>query len=74
VKKRQLIKTGIKKLDDLLGGGLSVGSITIIWTQPGVSNVPFAYQVLNKALEDDATGTYITQTKAADAVENEMKD
>lgn len=74
MKKSQLIKTGIRKLDDLLGGGLSVGSITIIWTQPGVSNVPFAYQMLNKALEDDATGAYITQTKSTNTVENEMKD
>jgi len=74
VKKIQLIKTGIQKLDDFLGGGLLIGSITFFWTQPGVANAPFAYQVLNKALEEDYTGVYITQTKATKAVENEIKD
>ena len=74
VEKIQLIKTGIQKLDDLLGGGLLIGSITFFWTQPGVANAPFAYQVLNKALEEGNTGVYITQTKATKAVENEIRD
>ncbi len=70
----KLIKTGIQKLDDFLGGGLQIGSITLFWTQPGVANAPFAYQLLNKGLEEGIAGIYIIQTKKASAVENEISD
>jgi len=74
MKNSKSIKTGIQKLDAFLGGGLLLGSIAFFWTQPGIANAPFAYQVLDKALEEGNTGVYITQTKASNAVKNEMSD
>lgn len=67
-----LVKTSIEKLDDFLGGGFPVGSMVFIWTQPGIPNAPFAYQSLNKALEEGHAVVYIAQTKSPNAVEKEI--
>lgn len=67
------LKTGIPKMDDFLSGGLEVGSITVFWTQPGVNDAPFAYQLLENQLRAGNCGIFVVQVKRTDTVEKEMK-
>ena len=39
------IPTGIPSLDDILGGGLPRGSLTLITARPGMGNTSFALQL-----------------------------
>ncbi|MGM5488015.1 MAG: DUF7090 family protein [Nanobdellota archaeon] len=67
-------KTGIPKLDEFLEGGLIPGTATIFWTQPGISNAPFCYQLINSILSEDHNVIYVVQTKRPDTIEQEIND
>ncbi|MFP4424268.1 MAG: ATPase domain-containing protein [Candidatus Woesearchaeota archaeon] len=67
-------KTGIPKLDEFLDGGLIPGTATIFWTQPGVSNAPFCYQLINSILSENHNVIYVVQTKRPDTIEQEITD
>lgn len=68
------LATGIPKLDDFLSGGLEIGTTTVFWTQPGINEAPFAYQLLDNQLSRGNSGIFIVQTKKAGTVEGEIRD
>lgn len=70
---KELIKTGIPKLDVSLGGGLRLGSVTIFWALPGIENAPFAYHIIIDRLSAGDSGIYVVQTKRTDTIETEIK-
>lgn len=66
------VKIGIAKLDEMLGGGLRPGSTTVLWACPGISNSPFAYQLLARELVNHGSGICLAQSKSVDAIIKEM--
>ncbi len=70
----ELIKTGIPKLDEPLGGGVKPCSIILFWAQPGVENAPFAYQFIIERLGQGDQGVYVIESKRTDTVAQEMHD
>lgn len=71
--KKGLIKTGIPKLDEPLGGGVKRCSALLFWAQPGIENAPFAYQFIIERMEKGDQGVYVIESKRADTVKQEMK-
>ncbi len=67
------MKTKIVSLDKLLGGGLEDKSLIVLWTSPGVDCSPFVYQITISALNGGDGVVFLTQTKRADLVVEDMK-
>ncbi len=65
--------TGIAKLDELLGGGLSAGELMLFWSGPGIDSSPFLYTIINAALERKEKVVYFTQNKGEAAVRREIE-
>lgn len=70
----ELIKTGIPKLDEPLGGGVKPCSIILFWAQPGVANAPFAYQFIIERMPQGDEAVYVVESKRSDTVKQEMQE
>lgn len=67
-----MIRTGIPKLDDYLGGGIPKGKSICYYIQPGVQGEVFGMQTLVGTLEQGGTGVFITTTMAPSMVKEEL--
>ncbi len=56
---RDIVKTGIKKLDEILDGGLNRGSITTISGPTGSGKTTLAFQFLINGTKQEENGLYI---------------
>ncbi len=57
-----MIPTGIRDLDDFLGGGISVGIILDVFGASGTGKTQLLLQLLAKTIQDDKTALYIDTT------------
>lgn len=57
------LKTGIKKLDNLLGGGIESGSRNILYGPPGTGKTVFTMQFLWQGLQEGETVAYDVMDK-----------
>ena len=68
------ISTKIPVLDDILSGGIEVGSSTVIWSAPFTDGTPMVYQVCASWLESGLPVLYFVNNKRPDiVVEDSMK-
>lgn len=54
-----MLKTGIPKLDELLGGGVPAGKSLLFFTQPGIEGDVFGMQTLYNALTGGLRAAYV---------------
>lgn len=66
--------TGIPKLNELLGGGLSPGELVVFWCSPGVDASVFTYMIVDSAIRRGEAAAYFTQTKKGSTVLREMDE
>lgn len=67
---RKEIKTGIPGLDEMLGGGLPEGSVTVISGPPGIGKSNLAMQyIYNGIMQYDEPGVYITIEEGIEDIE-----
>jgi small GTP-binding protein len=59
----KMISTGIKKLDEDLGGGIKEGSTMLLYAEPGVENLEFAYEILFTSLANGINCLYFVNNK-----------
>jgi len=57
------MQTGIQKLDELMKGGIKAGKSILIYSQPGVSDEPFAQQLVFNRLEKGDNALYLVNNK-----------
>jgi len=62
------MKTGITKLDDILGGGLPQGKSMLILSDPGAKSIEFLHQAIFTGLREDKPVIYITNNKRSEAI------
>ncbi len=67
---KNMVKTGVPKLDEVLYGGLKPQSSVLLCSQPGVENVEFALQALFNRLKAGDSGLYLVNNKSPDVVKN----
>ncbi|MHC1579368.1 MAG: ATPase domain-containing protein [Candidatus Alkanophagales archaeon] len=56
---RMVLKTGIPKLDEMLGGGVPAGKSLLFFTQPGIEGDVFGMQALYSALSGGLRAAYV---------------
>jgi len=61
-------KTGIPLLDDMLEGGLKIGSSTLILSKPFTEATPLAYQLCHQWLSQGFSALYFINNKRPDIV------
>ena len=61
-------KTGIPLLDEMLEGGLELGSSTLIWSKPFTEAAPLAYQICHQWLSQGFSVLYFINNKRPDIV------
>ena len=59
-----MLKTGIPKLDDFMGGGVPPGRSLVYYVQPGVEGDVFGMQTLYHHLMQGGKGIYVTTSSA----------
>lgn len=69
-----MLKTGIPKLDEPLGGGVKPYSLILFWAQPGIEHAPFAYQFIIERMGKGDKGVYVIESKRTDTVKQEIED
>lgn len=69
-----MLKTGIPKLDESLRGGIKEGSISIFYSEPGVENAEFAYELIFSNLKNNANVFYFVNNKKPETVKELMKN
>ena len=57
------LKTGIKGLDELIGGGIESGSRNILYGSPGTGKTVFAMQFLWQGLQEGETVSFDVMNK-----------
>jgi len=68
------ISTKIPVLDEILSGGIEVGSSTVVWCAPFTDGAPMVYQVCASWLENGLPVLYLVNNKRPDIViEDSMK-
>jgi uncharacterized protein len=65
------IQTKIPQLDKFLGGGITAGTVTCFWINPGLDGSPFLYQLANNASKTNKV-FYIVNSKSPSTVREEM--
>jgi len=70
---RNSISTGSKDLNLLLGGGLPLGSSTLIYGEPGSGKTLIAYSFLYEALLQNEYGVYVFSNELIEDVRNGFK-
>ncbi len=68
------LKTGIPKLDELLGGGIEENKSILFYSTPGVESLPFAFQLLYNRLQQGDHVLYFVNNKKPDAVRFMLKN
>lgn len=68
-----LRKTNIPELDESLEGGLKHCTITLLWSHPGIESPPFVYHAMMEALVEGDYCIYVTCSKNASTVEEDMR-
>lgn len=69
-----VLDTGIAKLDDMLGGGVKLGSATLIISIPGLDPQPFMLQMMYNGLSKGRKCIYYVDNKFPSAVKRQMDD
>ncbi len=72
--KIEMIKTGIPKLDDFLGGGVPKGKTLCYYIQPGVVGEVFGMQALAKTLEEGGEGVFVSTTMEPSMAREQFKE
>ncbi len=72
--KMDVIRTGIPKLDDKLGGGVRKGKSICYYVEPGVAGEIFGMQTLAGILEAGGRGVLVTTTKYPSVVREQFKE
>ena len=70
---RQKVSLGIEKLDELLGGGIPLGSIILVTGPAGSGKTTFLRAFLHKGMEQGETGIYIMSQRNPDYVIEDMR-
>lgn len=65
-----MLKTGVPKLDDLLGGGIKENTSTALWASPGLDPASFVYQIINS---QKSNVIYFTNSKKPELVKEEIE-
>jgi len=68
------LKTGIKGLDDIIGGGLPKGSITLVSGPPGSGKSIFCFQFINEGIKNEEKCLYLTLDKNVAGVLTQAKE
>jgi len=68
------VSTGIRIIDELLGGGLEKGSSVLLRSSPFVDAVPVAQEWLFNRLSQGDRGLYLVNNKAPDVVLEQMRN
>lgn len=69
-----MIKTGIYKLDELLGGGIPEGNSLVYYVQPGVESEIFGLQTIYNTLKCGGTGVFVTSSTSPKSIKDKFKD
>ncbi len=69
-----MIKTGIPKLDELLGGGIPEGKSIVYYTQPGVEGEVFGLQTIYTSIKEGRKGVFITSSTTPDMIKGQFKE
>jgi DNA repair protein RadA/Sms len=64
----QRIKTDIKEMDRVLGGGLILGSTVLIGGDPGIGKSTLALQISGRYSENEIKGLYITGEESSNQI------
>jgi circadian clock protein KaiC len=62
------LKTGIQGLDNLLGGGLPKGSITLVSGPPGSGKSIFCFQFINEGIKNEEKCLFLTLDKKIEGI------
>jgi hypothetical protein len=68
-----MLKTGIPKLDESLRGGIKEGSVSVFYSEPGVENAEFAYELVFSNLKNNANVFYFVNNKKPETVKEIMR-
>jgi len=68
----QLISTGVKGLDDLLGGGLPKGKCILVVGSPGAGKTILQMQFLTSGAKADERGLYVAMDETPEQVKNNL--
>jgi len=68
-----LLQTSIQKLDELIGGGIEATKSVLFCSQPGIDEIPFAYQFLFYRLQKGDKGIYLVNNKIPKVIRNKLK-
>jgi KaiC/GvpD/RAD55 family RecA-like ATPase len=68
----QLISTGVKGLDELLGGGLPKGKCVLVVGSPGAGKTIFQMQFLTSGAKADERGLYVAMDETPEQVKNNL--
>jgi uncharacterized protein len=66
-------KTGIKLIDEVFDGGLPQGTLNILWSEPGILNMPFCFQIIDEHLTNNNKILFFTQTKTSNLILKEVE-
>jgi len=62
------LKTGIQGLDNMLGGGLPKGSITLVSGPPGSGKSIFCFQFINEGIRNEEKCLFLTLDKKVEGI------
>ncbi len=69
-----MIKTGIPKLDDKLGGGIPTRKTLCYYIEPGAAGEVFGMQTLDKALEEGREAVFVSTTMEPNVVREQFRE
>ncbi len=69
-----MIKTGIPKLDEFLGGGIPKGKSLVYYMQPGVEGEVFGMQTIYSALKDGGNCVLVASSTIPDITKGQFKE
>ena len=68
LRKMERVRTGIDGLDEIIGGGVPKGTVTLISGPPGSGKTIFCYQFLYKGIEEGDKCLFLTLDKKVDGL------
>ena len=69
-----MVKTGIPKLDDLLGGEIPKGKSIVYYTQPGVEGEIFGLQTIYTTLKNGGKGVFVSSSTSPSIIKDQFRD
>jgi len=68
------LKIGIKGLDDMIGGGLPKGSITLVSGPPGSGKSIFCFQFINEGIKNEEKCLFLTLDKKIEGILTQARE